>query len=139
MKVWETTSLKYFLCTHVMYSKINIFIPPLLQLKSLTYEELQQRMSSLDTDMEREIEELRKRYQSKRHPIIEAMELKKRRQTKFWACILLSSPTVHLCDEWRGCCYLVVSFDEKKDARNQLESEISCPFRVRNKYSAHAR
>jgi len=52
-------------------------------LKTLTYEELQQRMSSLDTDMEREIEELRKRYQAKRHPIVEAMEVKKRRQTNF--------------------------------------------------------
>lgn len=52
-------------------------------LKSLPYEELQQRMSSLDSDMEREIEELRKRYQSKRHPILEAMELKRRSQTKF--------------------------------------------------------
>ncbi|XP_057309628.1 serine/threonine-protein kinase 3/4-like [Hydractinia symbiolongicarpus] len=52
-------------------------------LKSLTFEELQQRMSSLDSDMEREIEELRKRYQAKRHPIIEAMEVKKKRQTNF--------------------------------------------------------
>lgn len=40
-------------------------------------------MSSLDTDMEREIEDLRRRYQVKRHPIIEAMEVKKRRQANF--------------------------------------------------------
>jgi len=52
-------------------------------LKNLTFEELQERMMNLDSDMEREIEELRKRYQSKRHPIIEAMEVKKRRQTNF--------------------------------------------------------
>lgn len=52
-------------------------------LKSLTFEELQERMMTLDSDMEREIEELQKRYQSKRHPIIEAMEVKKRRQTNF--------------------------------------------------------
>ena len=53
------------------------------QLRSLTFEELQERMLTLDSDMEREIEELRKRYQTKRHPIIEAMEVKKRRQTNF--------------------------------------------------------
>nr|UDP68763.1 HIPPO protein [Hydra vulgaris] len=52
-------------------------------LKNLSFEELQQRMSSLDTDMEREIEDLRRRYQVKRHPIIEAMEVKKRRQANF--------------------------------------------------------
>merc|ERR550534_2423146 len=52
-------------------------------LKSLTFEELQEKMLTLDSDMEREIEELRKRYQSKRRPIIEAMEVKKRRQTNF--------------------------------------------------------
>ena len=37
-------------------------------------------MSSLDGDMEREIEDLRKRYQDKRQPILDAMEMKKRRQ-----------------------------------------------------------
>lgn len=40
-------------------------------------------MASLDTDMEKEIEELRNRYQAKRHPIVEAMEIKKRRQTNY--------------------------------------------------------
>lgn len=49
-------------------------------LRSLTYEELNHRMSSLDGDMEREIEDLRKRYQDKRQPILDAMEMKKRRQ-----------------------------------------------------------
>jgi len=52
-------------------------------LKGLTYEELNQRMGSLDRDMEREIEDLRKRYQDKRQPILDAMEMKKRRQTNF--------------------------------------------------------
>ncbi len=40
-------------------------------------------MSSLDGDMEREIEDLRKRYQDKRQPILDAMEMKKRRQMNF--------------------------------------------------------
>eukprot|EP00794_Sanderia_malayensis_P011801 gene11801-13022_t len=52
-------------------------------LKTLTYEELNHRMSSLDGDMEREIEDLRKRYQDKRQPILDAMEMKKRRQMNF--------------------------------------------------------
>ena len=60
-----------------------LFFTLLLQLKSLTYEELKQRISSIDTDMEQEIEELRNRYQSKRRPIIDAMELKKKNQKNY--------------------------------------------------------
>lgn len=52
-------------------------------LHTLSYDELQQRISELDPEMEREIEELRKRYQAKRQPIIDAIEAKKRRQQKF--------------------------------------------------------
>ncbi|XP_070534549.1 serine/threonine-protein kinase 3-like [Ptychodera flava] len=51
-------------------------------LKSLTYEELQTRLSELDPEMEAEIEELRKRYQAKRQPILEAIDAKKKRQTQ---------------------------------------------------------
>ncbi|EDO42844.1 predicted protein [Nematostella vectensis] len=55
--------------------------PPDFQfLKSASFEELTRRMQSLDFEMEREIEELRIRYQSKRQPILDAMEAKKRRQ-----------------------------------------------------------
>jgi serine/threonine kinase 3 len=50
---------------------------------TLSYDELQQRISQLDPDMEREIDELRKRYQAKRQPILDAIEAKKRRQQKF--------------------------------------------------------
>ena len=50
---------------------------------NLTYEELQQRMSALDPEMEREIEDLRKRYQAKRQPILDAIDAKKKRQQNF--------------------------------------------------------
>ncbi|XP_046413981.1 serine/threonine-protein kinase 3 isoform X3 [Neodiprion lecontei] len=54
-----------------------------LQLKFLSYEELQQRMASLDAEMEREIDELRRRYQTKRQPILDAMDTKRKRQQNF--------------------------------------------------------
>ena len=54
-----------------------------LQIHTLSYEELQQRMAELDPEMEREIEELRKRYQAKRQPIIDAIDAKKRRLPKY--------------------------------------------------------
>lgn len=40
-------------------------------------------MASLDSEMEREIEELRRRYQAKRQPILDAMDAKKKRQQNF--------------------------------------------------------
>lgn len=52
-------------------------------LKYLSFEELSQRMSNLDSEMEREIEELRRRYQAKRQPILDAMDTKKKRQQNF--------------------------------------------------------
>ncbi|XP_018495907.2 serine/threonine-protein kinase 3 [Galendromus occidentalis] len=54
-----------------------------MQLKVLSYEELQGRLATLDTEMEREIEELRRRYQAKRQPILDAVDTKKRRQQNF--------------------------------------------------------
>ncbi|XP_071854044.1 serine/threonine-protein kinase 4-like isoform X1 [Apostichopus japonicus] len=51
--------------------------------KQLSYEELQRKLRALDPMMEQEIEELRKRYQEKRRPIIEAMEVKRKRQQHF--------------------------------------------------------
>ena len=61
----------------------NLFIC-VLQLKFLSYEELQQRMANLDAEMEREIDELRRRYQTKRQPILDAMDQKRKRQQNFW-------------------------------------------------------
>ncbi|KAK7789783.1 hypothetical protein R5R35_012336 [Gryllus longicercus] len=52
-------------------------------LKFLSYEELQQRMANLDAEMEREIDELRRRYQTKRQPILDAMDQKRKRQQNF--------------------------------------------------------
>lgn len=54
-----------------------------MQLKVLSFDELQARMAALDTEMEREIEELRRRYQAKRQPILDAMDAKKHRQQNF--------------------------------------------------------
>lgn len=53
------------------------------QLKNLTYEELHQRMATLDQEMEREIDELRQRYHAKRQPILDAMDQKRKRQQNF--------------------------------------------------------
>ncbi|RXG73047.1 Serine/threonine-protein kinase hippo [Armadillidium vulgare] len=53
------------------------------ELKHLTVRELTERMSTLDREMEREIEELRQRYQAKRQPILDAMDQKRRRQQNF--------------------------------------------------------
>ncbi|XP_071804281.1 serine/threonine-protein kinase 3-like isoform X2 [Asterias amurensis] len=52
-------------------------------LKKLSYDDLQGRLQALDPQMEQEIEELRKRYQEKRRPIIEAMDVKRKRQQNF--------------------------------------------------------
>lgn len=51
-----------------------------LQLKFLSYEDLQQRLSCIDTDMDREIEELNRKYEAKRKPILDAMDAKRKRQ-----------------------------------------------------------
>ena len=47
-----------------------------------SYAELKDRLAQLDPEMEREIEELRRRYQSKRQPILDAMDAKRRRQAE---------------------------------------------------------
>ncbi|CAG5133164.1 unnamed protein product [Candidula unifasciata] len=52
-------------------------------LRTLAYEELERRLADLDPEMEREIEELRARYQAKRQPILEAIDAKKKRQQNF--------------------------------------------------------
>ncbi|XP_013783769.1 serine/threonine-protein kinase 3-like [Limulus polyphemus] len=52
-------------------------------LKHLTYEDLTHRMANLDAEMERELEELRRRYQAKRQPILDAMDAKRKRQQNF--------------------------------------------------------
>lgn len=66
----------------VSYSKLSNRVD-YFQLKFLTYEELQERMSNLDSEMEREIDELHRRYQTKRQPILDAMDTKRKRQQNF--------------------------------------------------------
>lgn len=51
-------------------------------LQQLTLDELYDRYANLEPDMHREIEELKKRYQAKRQPILDAMEAKKKRLQK---------------------------------------------------------
>ena len=41
------------------------------------------RMAGLDSEMEKEIDDLRRRYQSKRQPILDAMDQKRKRQQNF--------------------------------------------------------
>lgn len=52
-------------------------------LRFLSLDDLKSRMANLDTEMEEEIEELRRRYASKRQPIIDALDSKKKRQQNF--------------------------------------------------------
>ena len=46
-------------------------------------EDLKYRMANLDSEMEKEIEELRRRYASKRQPILDAIDSKRKRQQNF--------------------------------------------------------
>lgn len=50
------------------------------QLKFLSYEELEQRLASLDKEMDKEFEETKKRYKAKRKPIIDAIEAKQQKR-----------------------------------------------------------
>lgn len=49
-------------------------------MKFLSYEELEQRLSSLDKEMDKEFEETKKRYKAKRKPIIDAIEAKQQKR-----------------------------------------------------------
>lgn len=60
---------------------MNIFS---FQLKYLSFDELKGKMGTLDQDMEREIDDLRRRYHAKRQPILDAMDQKRKRQQNFW-------------------------------------------------------
>ena len=52
-------------------------------LRNMSLEELKGRMSNLDVEMEKEIEELQRRYTSKRQPILDAIDTKQKRQHNF--------------------------------------------------------
>lgn len=49
-------------------------------LKFLTFDDLTQRLSNIDHEMELEIEQLNKKYNAKRQPIVDAMNAKRKRQ-----------------------------------------------------------
>uniref|UniRef100_A0A914WQ71 non-specific serine/threonine protein kinase n=1 Tax=Plectus sambesii TaxID=2011161 RepID=A0A914WQ71_9BILA len=52
-------------------------------LRDLPLEDLLKRMSGLESEMDRELEELQRRYQTKRQPILDAIETKKQRMVNF--------------------------------------------------------
>jgi len=52
-------------------------------LKFMSYDELTSRMAGLDSEMEKEIDDLRRRYHAKRQPILDAMDQKRKRQQNF--------------------------------------------------------
>ncbi|VDP10425.1 unnamed protein product [Soboliphyme baturini] len=52
-------------------------------LKFRTLDEIRERLAVLEVEMDREIDELRRRYQTKRQPILDVMEQKKQRMTNF--------------------------------------------------------
>lgn len=49
-------------------------------IKFLSFDDLQQRLNNIDVEMEREIDELNRKYTSKRQPILDAMDAKRKRQ-----------------------------------------------------------
>lgn len=51
-----------------------------MQLKFLSFDDLQQRLNGIDTEMEKEIDELNRKYTAKRQPILDAMDAKRKRQ-----------------------------------------------------------
>lgn len=57
---------------------IKLFVSS--QLKFLSYEELELRLTSLDKEMDKEFEETKKRYKAKRKPIIDAIEAKQQKR-----------------------------------------------------------
>lgn len=85
-----------------------------LQLKFLSFEELQQRMSNLDSEMEREIYDLRRRYQAKRQPIQDAIDQKKKRQQNFW---IPTSRHHHQANDRFFACNLVMCFVSRRRIR----------------------
>jgi len=50
------------------------------QLKFLSFDDLQHRLNTIDSEMEREIDDLTRKYHAKRQPILDAMDAKRKRQ-----------------------------------------------------------
>lgn len=56
------------------------FLFIIFQLKFLSFDDLKQRLSNIDLEMERDIDDLNRKYNTKRQPILDAMAAKKKRQ-----------------------------------------------------------
>lgn len=69
-----------FLVAKNLHCLIFVFT---FKLKFLSFDELKGKMANLDQDMEREIDDLRRRYHAKRQPILDAMDQKRKRQQNF--------------------------------------------------------
>ncbi|XP_035793786.1 serine/threonine-protein kinase 3-like isoform X1 [Anopheles albimanus] len=63
--------------TAAEYDALGVLIS---QLKFLNYEQLEQRLASLDKEMEKELAETKKRYTAKRQPILDAIEAKQQKR-----------------------------------------------------------
>ncbi|CRL02512.1 CLUMA_CG015118, isoform A [Clunio marinus] len=64
----------------IKFQRLNTLESEYEFLKFLSYEELEQRLASLDKEMDKEFEETKKRYKVKRKPIIEAIEAKQQKR-----------------------------------------------------------
>lgn len=61
-------------------NRINLIDSEYDSLKFLNYEQLEQRLASIDKEMEKELAETNKRYHAKRKPIIDAIEAKQQKR-----------------------------------------------------------
>lgn len=61
-------------------NRINLIDSEYDSLKFLNYEQLEQRLASIDKEMEKELAETNKRYYAKRKPIIDAIEAKQQKR-----------------------------------------------------------
>lgn len=61
-------------------NRFNLFDIDFDALKFLNYEQLEQRLNSIDKEMEKELTDTNKRYHSKRKPIIDAIEAKQQKR-----------------------------------------------------------
>lgn len=66
---------------HHLHSQSHAYVDGEFEfLKFLTFDDLNQRLNNIDSEMEKEIEELNKKYNAKRQPIVDAMNAKRKRQ-----------------------------------------------------------
>lgn len=108
----------------VKCNSVNQLLKSIFQLRDLPLEDLLKRMSGLESEMDRELEELRRRYQTKRQPILDAIESKKQRMVNFW---IVSIDLI-----W----YTTVLLRETRLILKQGSSQCNCFLVWRNIFSA---